>query len=143
MGGGDLAEALSTIPFPEHRDPVDVDGPASDVAAFEPGSAHAGPDSFDDEVPLQLGDRADDDDDGAAERTAGIEVLAERDVLDVETVEFIQHLEEVADGSDAQTRTTWKRPRRASRSNSSRPGRLAFVPEIRSVYSATISEPCW
>jgi hypothetical protein len=69
------------------------------VAAFESGPAHAGPDSFDDEVPLQLGDGAADDHDGAAEWAAGIEVLAEADVLDVEAVEFVQHLEEVADGS--------------------------------------------
>jgi len=99
VGGGDLAEAMSAIPFPEHRDPVDVDWPAANVAAFERGPAHAGPDSFDDEVPLQFGDRADDDDDGPAERTAGIEVLAEAHVFDVEAVEFVQHLEEVADGS--------------------------------------------
>ncbi len=86
MGGGDLAEALATIPLPEHRDPIHVDWPAADVAAFEPGPAHAGPDSFDDEVALQLGDRADDDHNGATERAAGIEVLAEADVLDVETI---------------------------------------------------------
>jgi len=99
VGDGDLAEALSAVTFPEHRDPVDVDWPATDVATFEPGPAHAGPDSFDDEVPLQLGDRTDDDDDGSTERTTGIEVLAEAHVLDVEMVQFIQHLEEVADGS--------------------------------------------
>ncbi len=39
---------------------------------------------------------------------------------------------------EAQTRTTSKRPRLASRISSSSPGRLAFVLEILSVISATI-----
>ena len=59
VGGGDLAEALSEIPFPEHRDPADVHRPTTDVTAFEPGPADAGPDSCDAEVPFELGDRAD------------------------------------------------------------------------------------
>jgi len=105
VGGGDLAEALAAIAFPEHRDPVDFDWPAADVAAFEPGPAHAGPDSFDDEVPLQFGDRADDDDDGPTERTTGIEILAEADVLDVEVVQLVQHFQEVADGSSDPVRS--------------------------------------
>jgi len=99
VGGGDLAEALASVPFPEDRDPIDVDWPATDVASFEPGPAHAGPDPLDDQIALQLGDRADDDDDGAAERTTGIEVLPEAHIFDVEVVQFIQHLEEVADGA--------------------------------------------
>ena len=48
-------------------------------------------------------------------------------------------LTERAIRSEAQTRTTSKRPRRASRISSSRPGRRALAPQIRSVYSWTIS----
>src|SRR5580704_5067393 len=90
---------MAAIPFPEHCDSVDIDGPATDVPAFESGPAHAGPNPFDDQVAFELRDRADDDDDGPSERATGIEVFPEADVLDVQVVEFVQDFEEVPDGS--------------------------------------------
>ena len=61
-------------------------------------------------VTFQLGDRADDHHDGAAQRSAGVEVLPEADVLDVQPVQLVQHFQEVrtdlASRSDAQTITT-------------------------------------
>jgi hypothetical protein len=67
------------------------------MPSFEPGPAHTCPDPFDDEIPLQLCDSPDDDDNGPTKRAAGIEVLAEADELDGQMVELIEHLEEVPD----------------------------------------------
>ena len=53
--------------------------------------------AVDDQVAFQLGDRTDDDDQGAAERPGGVDVLAEADELNIEPVEFVEHLEEVLD----------------------------------------------
>jgi hypothetical protein len=60
---------------------------SSDLTSFELGAAHAGPHPFDDQVPLEFGDGADDDDDGAAEWAAGVDVLAEGHELDLEMVD--------------------------------------------------------
>ena len=98
MSLGDLAEALASSPIAQHRSPIYIQWPAADVPAFEPSPAHAGPDPLDDEVALELGDGADDDHHRAAQRAAGVEVLAEADELDLQVVELIEHLQEVADG---------------------------------------------
>lgn len=70
-------------------------GRAADVAAFQLGPAHAAPHPFHDQVALQLGDGADDDHHGAAQRAARVDVLPEADELDVEVVHLIQHLQQV------------------------------------------------
>ena len=62
------------------------------MPAFEPSPAHAGPDPLDDEVALELSDGFDDDYHCAAQRAAGVEVLAEADELDLQVVELIEHL---------------------------------------------------
>lgn len=69
------------------------------MPSFETGATHAGANAFDDQVALQLGDGADDDDDGAAERPAAVDVLAEGDEVDAEMVEFVEDLDEVANRS--------------------------------------------
>ena len=48
---------------------------------------------------FQLGDRADDDDDGPPQRPAGIDVFAEADELDVQVVQIVQRLQQMAYGS--------------------------------------------
>jgi hypothetical protein len=58
----------------EHRGAVDVQRPTPDVAALQLCAAHASTYPLDDQVPLQLGDGADDDDNGAAQRAARIDV---------------------------------------------------------------------
>ena len=83
-----LAEALTLGAVLEHRSPVDIQRPATDVATFQLGPAHSGAYPFDDQVPLQLGDGADDDDDGAAQRAARVDVLPEADELDLQVVEL-------------------------------------------------------
>jgi hypothetical protein len=92
-----LAEALSALPIPEDGDAVEVEWLASDVLALEFGPPHPGADPLDDEAPLQLGNDPDDDDDRPAQGAAGVDLLAERDELDVEVDQLIQNLEEVLD----------------------------------------------
>jgi hypothetical protein len=48
---------------------------AVDMPTFELSAAHAGAHSLNDQIALKFSDRADDDDDGASQWTAGIEVL--------------------------------------------------------------------
>ena len=95
MSFGDRAQAVAAGPIAEHRSPIDLSGPATDVPAFELGSPHAGPDTLDDQVPFEFGNRGDDDHHGAAERTAGIQIFAIAGKLDVEPIQFVENLEEV------------------------------------------------
>ena len=89
--------------------------------SLQPGPSHAGAHPFDNQVTFQLGNGADDDDNGAAERPACVDVLAEAYELDVEVAQFVEYFQEVADRSgqavkSPQTRTISKRLRRASAS---------------------------
>ena len=81
---GDLAEALPTPPISEDGSAVESKRRAADVLASEAGAPHAGADPLDNKVAFELRDRSDDDHDGAAQRAAGVDVLSERGVLDVE-----------------------------------------------------------
>ena len=99
VGLGDLAQALPVLVIEPDSVAIQFQRSASDVATFEAGAPHAGFHSFDDQVSFQLRNRADDDHDGAAQRTAGVDLLAEADELDVEPVQFVQHLEEVLHGT--------------------------------------------
>jgi hypothetical protein len=90
---------LTASSIPQNGSAIDIEWPATDMSSFEPGPAHTCPDPLDDEIPFQLRNSPDDDDDSPAERAAGIKVFAEADELDTEMIEFIEHLEEVPDGS--------------------------------------------
>jgi hypothetical protein len=68
------------------------------MLALKLGPPHARPDPLDDETPLKLGDDPDDHDDRPAQRAAGVDLLAERDELDVQPVQFVQDFEEVFSG---------------------------------------------
>ena len=68
---------------------------------------------------FELGDGADDDDDGPAQRAAGVDIFPEADELDSDPVQLVEHIQGSASptgrsGPHAQTRTTSNRPRRAS-----------------------------
>ena len=67
----------------------------TEVASFEACAAHTGAYPLDDEVALEFGDRPDDDDHGAAQRAAGVDLFAEADELDVKPVQFIEYFKEV------------------------------------------------
>ena len=89
VGLGNLGQAHSAVAIPHDGDSIDVQGAASDLAAFKFGATHAGPDPFDDQIPFEFGNSSDDDHDGAAERPAGVDVLPETDELNVEVVQFV------------------------------------------------------
>ena len=74
---------------------IEIEWLASDVPSFEPCAAHAGADPLDDQVAFEFRDRSDDYDDGAAQRPAGIDLLAEADEFDVEPVQLVEQFEEV------------------------------------------------
>jgi len=78
---------------------VELQRIAADVPAFESGSPHACAHSLDDEVALKLSDGADDDHDGPAQRTAGVDLFAETDELDAYPVQVVEHIEEVTSGA--------------------------------------------
>ena len=95
MSLGDLAQTEAAAAITEDRIAIELERISSDMPAFEPGAPHAGFHSLDDQVAFELGDDTDDRDDGAAQRAARVDLLAERDELDVEVVEFVEDLEEV------------------------------------------------
>jgi hypothetical protein len=78
------------------------------MAALQFGAAHPGAYPLDDQVPLQLGDRADDDDDGPPQRAASVDVLPEADELDLQVIEFVEYFEEVADGAGEPVRRPYQ-----------------------------------
>ncbi len=94
-----LSEALAAAPFANDSLAIDIKSGATDVLALKAGSPHAGSDSFDDQAPFELGDGADDHDDGPAQRSAGVDILPEADILDAQPVELVLRLQEVTCGA--------------------------------------------
>ncbi len=92
---GQLAETLSAAAITEDGFAIHFDRFSADVPSFEAGPAHAGADPLDNQVALQLGYGADDDDDGPTQRAGCVDRLAERDELDVRPVQFVQYFEEL------------------------------------------------
>src|SRR5512142_2221998 len=82
--------------MPEHGCAVDVEGAPADAAPLQLCAAHSGLDALDDEVPFQLGDRADDDGNRAAQWTTRVYVFPERDELNVGMVQLVDDLQEMA-----------------------------------------------
>src|ERR1700690_975039 len=82
MGLGDLSQAHSVLAIALDRFAVELERLAPDLPAFETGPPHAGADPLGDQVPFQLGDRADDDDEGAAHRATGVDLFSAADEFD-------------------------------------------------------------
>ena len=82
MAFGDLSKALAPLTVLLDSGTVQYQRLAADVLTFETSAPHAGAHPFDDQAAFKLGDGADDHDDGAAQRAAGIDVFPEADVLD-------------------------------------------------------------
>ena len=95
VASGDLADTLAALAILLDRGSVQHQGSSADSLAVQTGTPHAGADSFDDERPFQLGDSADDHDDGAAQRSAGVDLFPEADELDSDSVELVEHIQEV------------------------------------------------
>jgi hypothetical protein len=96
---GDLAQTHAPAAITDYGGFIESQGTPADVPSFEAGAAHAGAHPLDDQVALELGDGTHDDHDGAPQRSAGVDVLAITDELDIEAVEIIEHFEEVTDGA--------------------------------------------
>ena len=92
---GQLAQALAAFALPQDGVVIKLERLAADMPAFEPGAPHAGADPLDNKVALEFGDGSDDDDHGAAQRPAGVDLFSEADELDVQPIQIIQHIEEV------------------------------------------------
>ena len=95
MSFGDLGERESALTVTQHGSTIDVERCAPDPDAFQLRSAHAGTDTFDDQITLEFSDGADDDQHGPAERTAGIDIFPERNELDVAMLQLVDHFQEV------------------------------------------------
>ena len=95
MALGDLPQTLAMLAVSLDGGMVQVQWSTAYVLTFEAGTRHAGTDPLDDEASLEFGDRADDYNDGAPQRTARVDILPERDVLDVEPVQFVEHIQKV------------------------------------------------
>ena len=80
----------------DDRSAIQIEGYAAHVPPFQLRAAHAGSNAFDNQVAFEFGDGPDDDNDGAAQRAAGVDVLAETYELDTEVIEVIKDFEEVA-----------------------------------------------
>ena len=74
---------------------VEIERFPSDVPAFEFGPPHTCPHPLDDEAALEFSDCTDDDHNGPAEWAAGVDLFAEADELDIQTIQLVQHFEEV------------------------------------------------
>ena len=95
MSFGDLGEREPALAVTQHGSTIDVERCAPDPDAFQLRSAHAGTDTFDDQVALEFSDGADDDQHGAAEWTAGIDIFPERNELDVAVLQIVDHFQKV------------------------------------------------
>ena len=121
-----LAKTLSLAAVSLDGGVVQFQWMAADVTAFESGSPHACAHSLDDEVALKLCDGADDDHDGSAQRSAGVDLLAETDELDAYPVQVVEHIEEVTSGAcDAIARPD-QHDAEAAAAGSSRPRQLTM-----------------
>jgi len=95
MAFSDLAKALAMLAVFLDSEVVEYQRLAPDVLAFEPCAPHAGAHSLDDQVAFKLGDFADDDNDGPAQRAACIDIFPEADVLDLEMIQFVEDIKVV------------------------------------------------
>src|SRR5579872_1441369 len=92
----DLTKTESAVAVASNAGFIEDQGIATDVTAFESRAAHAGTDTFNDQIALQLGDGADDHEHGPAERSAGVDVFPEGYELDVTMLQLVDDFEEVA-----------------------------------------------
>jgi len=90
-----LAETVAPLTALQDGGAIENKRFTPDVTAFELRPPHACPHPLDDQVAFELCDRTDDHDDGPAQRTAGVDLFAETDELDVQPVQFVEYIEEV------------------------------------------------
>src|ERR1019366_6410227 len=95
MAFGDLPAALATLTVLLEGEVFQHQRSPADALAFETSAPHAGAHSFDDQASFKLGDSADDHDDGASQRAAGVDIFPAADIFDSCPIQFVEHIEEV------------------------------------------------
>src|ERR1019366_4336977 len=95
MAFGDLSKTLAALTVLLGGEIVQGQRSTADVLAFQAGPPHAGPHPLDDQAAFEFGDGADDHDESAAQRAAGIDIFPERDVFDPDSIQLVQNIEEV------------------------------------------------
>jgi len=93
---GDLADALALAAVILDGSIVEFQRSTADTLAFETGAPHAGAHPLDDQASFEFSDRADDDNDGPAQRAAGVDIFSERDELYLQSVQIVENREEMA-----------------------------------------------
>jgi hypothetical protein len=78
---GDLTDTLAMLTVSLDGEVIQDQRISTDVLSFKPGAPDAGAHPLDDQAAFQLGDGADDHDDGSAQRSSGIDALPEADEL--------------------------------------------------------------
>src|SRR5438270_13010584 len=99
MVAGDHGETVAASAITQHTGAVNLSRTPSDAHTFELGSAHAGFHSFNDQVAFQFGDGSDNDDHGAAQWAARVDLFAAADKLDIQVIEFVQYLQKMFGGA--------------------------------------------
>lgn len=129
MGVCDLSQAQAAALIAEDGIAIELERMTADVPAFEPGAPHAGAHPLDNEIAFEFGDRIDDGYDSTAQRPP-VSICSRNDANSM--LRWLNSsrisrkcFTDRAIRSEAQTRTTSKRPRRASRIRSPSPGRRA------------------
>ena len=79
----------------DHLLAVDVQPGTSDLATLQTGTAHARPNSFDDDAPLKLSHGAHYDEDRPAKRSLGVDSFTLAQELDAHPVQLVNGLEQV------------------------------------------------
>ncbi len=69
------------------------------LLAVAPGPSEARSDPLSNDVPFQLGNRADDGEDRTAQGAAGVDVFLVTDKVDAQVAEFLQRQDQVSGGS--------------------------------------------
>ena len=86
MTFGDLPDALATLVVLLDGEVVQHQGSPADALTFETSTPHTGAHSLNDQASFELGDGADDHDDGPSQRTTGVDIFPETDILDPGTI---------------------------------------------------------
>ena len=96
---GNYGEAVAASSILQHTLTIDLRRPATDPDAFHLCTPHAGSNALDNQAAFKLSHHGDDDDQGAAQGTARVELFTEADEFDSEVIEFVECFQEVFGGT--------------------------------------------
>ena len=90
-----LSQAVTLLAVTMDGGTIEYQSFPPDMPAFELGPPHAGAHPLDDQTALQFRDGTDDDNNRPAQGPTGVDLFAEADELDIQTIQLVQHFEEV------------------------------------------------